>query len=43
MAIFIYADSQSLAALVEQFIEFGKQYQGRKYKALNLWSWWSAS
>ena len=37
------ADSQSFAALVDLCIEFGQQHQGRKYKALNQWSWWSAS
>ena len=43
IAIFIYenglsfdvADSQSFAALVDLFIEFGQQHQGSKYKALN--------
>ena len=47
IAIFIYenglsfdvADSQSFAALVDLCIELGQQHQGRKYKALNQWSW----
>ena len=51
IAIFIYkrrllfdvADSQSFAVLVDLCIEFCQQYDGYKYKALNEWSWWSAS
>ena len=28
---------------VDLCIEFGQQYEQSKYKALNQWSWWSAS
>ena len=47
IAIFIYknglsfdvADLQSFAALFDLGIELGQQHQGRKYIALNQWSW----
>ena len=51
IAIFIFENAllfdvaylKSLAALVDQSIEFGQQHKGHKYKAMNQWSWWSVS